>query len=202
MKHKLFTFCLLIGTSFLGKSQVVHAPQKMAKSKTYTLKLKTEKKTTNGYLSGINDSLLQLSTKRVTFSNSLIQDPSLKTYNYSEIEKVNIRKYGSVGRGMGLGILIGGGFGAIMGLVTYQSTPNGWFDFGPGINALGGAIFGMIPGFIIGGIIGSKMIKFNIHRNKEKFSDMKTSILEMALSKSGRLSKDSSTNSYVTPSNN
>ena len=202
MKHKFFALCFLLTACHQGKSQPVPTPQKMVKPKTFTLKLKTERKITYGYLSGINDSLIQLSTKRVTLSNSFIENPAYKTYTYAEVEKVNIRKYGSVGRGIGYGALIGGGVGGIVGLATYQRDPNGWFDFGPGINAIGGAIVGAIPGIIIGGILGLKMRKFNIHRNKEKFNEMKTFVLEMSINKRGYVAIDSSTNSYVAPSNN
>jgi hypothetical protein len=153
-----------------------------------------------GYLSGINDSLVQLSTNRTTFSNSIIENPSYKTYNYSEIEKVSIRKYGSVGRGIGYGALIGAGVGAILGLASYHRDPYSWFDLGPGVSAIAGASIGVIPGMIIGGLIGLKMRKFIIHRNKEKFNEMKTSILEMSINKRGHVAIDSSTNSYVAPS--
>ncbi|MEO9210371.1 MAG: hypothetical protein ABI208_04690 [Ginsengibacter sp.] len=178
-------------------SQTVPTSKKMVRPKTFTLKLRTEKKTTTKYLSGINDSLIQLSTKRVTFSNSIIENPSYKTYNYSEIEKVNIRTYGSVGRGIGYGALIGAGVGGIIGLASYHRDPYSWFDIGPGVSAIAGAIISVIPGMIIGGIIGSKSKKFFIHRNKENFGNMKTSILEMALSKNGHVARDSAINNYV-----
>ena len=107
--------------------------------------------------------------------------------------------------------MIGGGVGAIFGLATYKK-PNSddivrqfyqqLFDFGPGGNALVGGVVGAIPGAIIGGIIKSKSEKFFIHRNKENFENMRSTILEMTLSKNDYMTKDSSTNSYVAPSNN
>jgi hypothetical protein len=182
------------------KSQTIPTPQKVVRPKTFTLKLKTEKKLTYGYLSGINDSLLQLSTRRVTFSNHLVENSDYKTYTYAEVEKVNIRTHGSVGRGIVFGALIGGVFGAIIGLATYEKpVPNGFLtlDFGPGFSALIGAASGVITGGIIGGIIKSKSTKFFIHRNKTNFEKMRTTILEMALSKNGYTAKDSSVNNYV-----
>ena len=83
----------------------------------------------------------------------------------------------------------GGVAGAIIGFVTYDRTTN-WF--GPGFNAVATAIFVAIPGLIIGGVIGSKMTKFNIRGNKEKFKMMKYSILEMSAGHSRIAPKDSS----------
>ena len=92
MKQKFFALCFLTATFYVAKPQTVPSSQKIVKPKTFTLKLQTVRKITNGYLSGINDSLLQLSTKRVTFSNSFIENSDYKTYTYTEVEKVNIRK--------------------------------------------------------------------------------------------------------------
>ncbi len=187
MKRKLFALSFLMAAFYSAKPQTPQTPVKLAKTITLVTQLKNGETWNYGYLSGINDSSVQLSTKRVAFSNLSLGNPSYKTYNYGDIEKMKIRKYGSLGRGIGYGALIGAGFGAIVGLVTYQKPApgNGWFsslDFGPGFNALGGAILGILPGLIIGGIIGSKTMKFNIHGNKERFNDMKTIILEKAIS--------------------
>ena len=207
MKYKLFALCFLLTNCYLAKSQTVTTPKKMEEPKTFTLKLQTERKITNGYLSGINDSLLQLSTKRVTFSNPLVENSDYKTYTYAEVEKVNIRRYGSVGRGIGFGALIGGGVGVIFGLASYKKPdPNELFselfDFGAGGSALVGGFVGAITGAIIGGIIKSKSTKFFIRRNKKNFEDMRSDILEMSLSRNGHAAKDSSVNNYVPSSIN
>lgn len=194
MIHKFFTLCFLIPICYLAKSQTVSIPKKVENPKTFTLKIQSARKITNGYLSGINDSLIQLSTKRVTFSNSILENPSYKTYNYSDIENVNIRKYGSVGKGILYGALIGAGVGGLVGLASYHREADSWFDLGPGFSAAVGAIIGAIPGIIIGTIRGSQMRKFSIRRNKEKFKRMKTSILEMSLNNSRYVAKDSSVN--------
>lgn len=207
MKYKFFTVCFLLASCYFAKSQPVTTSQKMMKPKTYTLKLKTEKKTTNGYLSGINDSLLQLSTKRVTFSNPLHENSDRTTYPYAQLEKVNIRRYGSVGRGIAYGTLLGGAFGAIIGLITYKKPDpdNSFgqiFDFGAGFDAMIGGSLGAIAGAIIGGIIKSKSKKFFIQRNKKNFEDMSSHILEMSLRRNVQVAKDSSGNKYLHPSIN
>ncbi|MEO6136313.1 MAG: hypothetical protein ABIP35_14235 [Ginsengibacter sp.] len=190
MKQTFLVFYFLLTTCYLAKSQTVLVPKKIVRPKAFILKLQTEGKITTGYLSGINDSLIQLSTKRVTFSNSTMGNPSYGAFPYAEVETVKIRKYGSIGRGIGFGALIGAGVGGIIGLATYQRDPNSWFDLGPGINALAGAIIGAILGIIFGGIRGAQMKKFSISRNKENFEKMSASILEMALSKNGHAAKN------------
>ena len=190
MKYKFFALCFLLMICYLAKSQTVPTPKKMVRPKTFTLKLQTERKITYGYLSGINDSLIQLSTKRVTFSNSLIENTAYKKYTYAEVEKVNVRKYGSVGRGIGFGALIGAGVGGIIGYSSYTDGYSDGWDFGPGIDAAFGAIIGGIVGIVFGGIIGSKSKKFFIHRNKENIRKMKETILEMSLNKSKHVAKD------------
>lgn len=204
MKHKFFALCFLLTTFYLAKSQTVTAPQKIERPKTFTLKLKTERRIINGYLSGINDSVLQLSTKRVTFSNPVHENSDHITYTYAQLEKVNIRRYGSVGRGIAFGALIGGGVGAIIGLASYKKPdPDNIFgqifDFGPGFDAMIGGSLGAIAGAIIGGIIKSKSKQFFIHRNKQNFEDMSSHILEMSLRRNGHLAKDSSGNNYLHP---
>lgn len=194
MKQKFFALGFLLMTSCLVKAQDTSASLKKLRPKTFTVKLQTPKKIKYGFLAGINDSIIRLSYKRASFTDSLIEKPSYKTYNYNytDIEKVNIRKYGSIGKGIGFGALIGGGVGAIVGLISYHKDPNSWLDLGPGISALGGGILGVIPGIIIGGITGSKMMKFSIRRNKKNFEEMGATILEMALNKNDHVAKDSS----------
>lgn len=106
-------------------------------------------------------------------------DPNYKTYTYAEVEKINIRQYGSVSRGMAYGALIGGGVGGIIGLATYRREPGSVFDFGLGFNAMVGLFIGSLPGIVIGGIIGSKMRKFIINRKKVNFEKMRSTILDM-----------------------
>lgn len=178
MKRTFLVLCLLMSTSYLVKSQTQSDSQKIAKPKTFVIKLQTVKKTNYGFLSGLNDSIIEFSSKRTTFSGSTIEKRSYQTYNYADINKVRIRKYGKVGKGLEWGAAIGGGIGGIAGLLSYDKT-NDWF--GPGIGALAGSIAGALSGLIVGGLLGSKMIKFNIHRDQEKFRLMKAAILEMSL---------------------
>lgn len=67
MKLKFFAFSFLLMTCYPAMSQILFPFKKMGDAKRFTLKLETEKQTTNGFLSGINDSLVQLSTKAGRF---------------------------------------------------------------------------------------------------------------------------------------
>jgi hypothetical protein len=112
-------------------------------------------------------------------------NPSYKTYNYADIKKLSVWRYKSVGRGIGHGALIGGGTGGLTILLLYKKSTvgllgGGGLDFGRGMTARGGAILGTYLGVIIGGIVGSARLKFNIHRNKAQFNDMRTRVLEKA----------------------
>ena len=133
-----------------------------------------------GFLKSINDTSLQLSRRRIPFSNNDTLNVPGTIYHYMDIEQMKVWKYGKVGRGIGLGTLAGAGIGAIIGLISYQKTES-WFDFGPGFSALTGALVGAIPGAIFGTVIGIQKLKFNINRNKSNFNDMRKVVFEKAL---------------------
>ena len=82
-------------------------------------------------------------------------------------------------------LFFGAGIGSLLQLINPVDIV-GTFGGASGTSSPGpyrptGLISGLITGVVIGGLVGSKMRKFNIHRNKEKFGDMKSSILEMTL---------------------
>lgn len=68
---------------------------------------------------------------------------------------------GGFSRGVMIGSLTGLAVGAGIGAATYEKPKPrdfGTWDLdlgGPGVNALGGAFFGTLGGFIIGGVVGS-----------------------------------------------
>lgn len=184
MRRKLFTICLLMLTFSFAKSQPDSPLAKSDDNKTFLIHLQNGQKSDFGYLAAINDSALQLSHKRVKFSNSVKEDSSFKTYNYQNIESLGIGKYGQVGRGFLTGALVGFGTGGLTGI----AMAGGFIDAAD-IIILG--VIGAIPGTIIGGLLGSHKKKFNIKRNKENFHAMKNSVLEMALSSESQIIKDS-----------
>lgn len=63
-------------------------------------------------------------------------------------------------RGMGIGLLVGAGIGAAIGLASYEKPDCSQqqflcLDFGPGVAAAAGAVMFAVPGMVIGGIAGS-----------------------------------------------
>jgi hypothetical protein len=84
--------------------------------------------------------------------------------------------------GAGYGTLIGASLGALVGLLTYEKPEPGygqWFtiDFGPGANALGGAIVGAVGGFVIGGAIGESTGGDEIYKLSGKLRQQKLEII-------------------------
>ena len=185
MKRKIFAFCILMLAFSFAKSQSDTALKKPGTDKTFLVQLKNRDQSDFGYLAGMNDSALQVAYKRVKFSGSLKEDPAYKTYNYQNIERMRIGKYGSVGRGFGIGALAGFGAGGTMGAVFMGDS-----FFGAAAIFVFGVI-AAIPGTMIGGLLGSHKRKFNINRNKENFDHTKASVLETALSNNRHIPKDS-----------
>ena len=180
MKRNLLVMAFLIMGSSLAKAQPPSSNLVIAKPKTFVIKLHAVKKTAFGYLAGMNDTMIKFSSKRTALSDSIIEKQSYNSYHYSEIKEVKIRKYGSITRGIWIGGLVGAAFGSLMEpVVSNELTFGGAASTSGGSgNIMTGLISGLITGAIIGGIAGSGMRKFKIHRNKEKFRDMKSDILQ------------------------
>lgn len=76
------------------------------------------------------------------------------TLKSDEIQKITITKKSSIFKGMGFGLLIGGGSGALLGLASGDDDP-GWFSMTAGEKAaMGGLGFGIL-GALTGGVVGA-----------------------------------------------
>ncbi len=202
MKRNQLALAFLMMASCLAQAQTPAPAPSITKPKTFVIKLDAVKKTTYGYLYGMNDSMIKILSKRIAFSDSIIEKPSDNSYLYSEIAKVGVRKYGNVRRGILYFGLLGAGIGSLLQLINPVDI-GGTFGgvsvtSSPGAYKPTGLISGLITGVVIGALVGSKMRKFNIHGNKEKFGDMKSSILEMTLNvpKDSSYTSDESASSY------
>lgn len=87
-------------------------------------------------------------------------DQQLYNTSFRDIEKIKIRKQGSVGTMAVIGASTGALMGALIGYGMYQEpqpTTGSWYttDFGPGSSAAGGAFIGLLVGTIGGAILGS-----------------------------------------------
>lgn len=107
-----------------------------------------------GELLSVRDSSLVIST----LEDSDIKDLSTQTAGLiavrnQDIFHVILKGRSNILKGMGLGTLIGGGFGGFLGLASGDDPP-GWFSFTAGEKAAMGAIaFGAV-GFLVGTIAG------------------------------------------------
>jgi hypothetical protein len=186
MKRKLLVLTFLIIASSLAKAQISRPDSAVLKRKKFVAKIQTVQNVNDGFLAGIDDTTINLSPEPVTFRNSITDKPGNQSYYYSEIKNVRIRKYGSITRGILIGGSVGAAFGSLLQAVASNSLTFGSYDGGYATSdgsghLLTGLITGLITGALIGEFAGSKMRKFNIRRNKEKFRDMRSAILEMSL---------------------
>lgn len=178
MKKKIITGCLLVAASILANAQGGKPIKKLTMGKAYTTIIKTPDRVEHGYLAGVTDSSVLLSSKKIELSGNASPGISIRSIDYNKIETVGFRKSGRVLKTIGIGALIGGSTGALIGIVSYGSSGGGsGFDFGPGLSAVAGAGIGMATGILFGALLGSQKIKFTINRSKDQFKKMKEVVL-------------------------
>ena len=137
-----------------------------------------------GYLAAMADSGIVMLKSPVVFDQSLANS-NLNTIAYQNIKEVTMKRKGRVGRGILIGSVSGFLAGAVIGAVTYKPC-NGEFclDPGPGGQAIGVGFLGAIGGGIVGGIVGAGIKKtWPIGGKKNRFDDMKSSVLDMTYGK-------------------
>ena len=140
-----------------------------------------------GYLAAMADSGIVMLKTPVVFDHALASSTS-NVIPYQNISEVTFKRKGSVGRGFLIGTISGIVLGGITGYITYKKPDCKdalvCWDFGPGTDAAAGASLGAVSGAIIGGIIGAVAKKtFIIGGKKEKFHQMKTSVMDMTYRK-------------------
>lgn len=153
-------------------------------------------KKSTGYLANLSDSNLYLVSSPIHFG-SVKKNDHLSGYSYAHLEKIEIKRKGSAGRGAWQGALIGLASGAIVGFVlgddpvapSYNDPNNplgnlysniyNAFRMTAGEKAVAVGIAGAVTGSLIGVLVGSLVKKkFIIGRNKQKFHAMRENILE------------------------
>jgi hypothetical protein len=179
---------LLISLLFVFKQTVYASDSIPAKTIVYKAVAYTaDGKYNRGYLVDINDSTLSLAAKPLPFGVDNLKDP--QNHSYATLSYVQIKRKGSVGRGALYGALAGITVGVLSGLISgddpHVPPEQDFFGLGEalrmtaGEKALAGGIGLGICGTITGAIIGAiAKKKFIINGHKEKFTDMKTSILD------------------------
>lgn len=163
---------------------LLHAQEPVLK-KNYFLKAtiwETNRTVHHSYVADVTDTALLLTASPVTFRQSLLSPTML---NYQQVGEIELMRRGNVGRGLWKGIVIGTVSGGVVGAVTYRKCNDCWFDFGVGANIAAGAILGAAVGAVVGTISGALSRKFFvINGSKDKFDQMKLSVLDMAYRKS------------------
>jgi hypothetical protein len=151
--------------------------------KTYVLSLTTTKgEKTSGFLYDLSDSSLQVITQR---PRVLMQgSPGMVwEYPYQQIEKMRLRKKGSIGSGVVIGILGGAAIGALVGSFTTRTVPNyiNWFQidgYSTQSNAGNGTSIGALAGGLAGALAGILIHRsFIIKGSKERFSKMQEKMM-------------------------
>lgn len=139
-------------------------------------------KVRRGYIhsTGDSDIVFKISASGNTF---YAKDWLLSHCHVPNIEKIKLRRKGSVGKGIlvgaGVGFLFGGilGFAGIPDYGIFESLP-------PEENAMAGGLVFSFPGMIIGGIAGSFRIKIPINNNQFQYEKRKKVIAGYSIIKS------------------
>ena len=95
---------------------------------------------------------------------SIIDGKDTVVIRTRDAKHINIKRKGSVGRGIWIGLATGVGIGLIVGAATHEECEGGGcVDLGAGTSAVGGAILGALPGAVVGAICGSVPHTFKIN---------------------------------------
>ncbi len=182
---KQFSFLLL---SILLVTTIYAQDQRKPRRMTLKLTLiDSIQRVDHGYLAAMADSGLVMLKSPVVFDQQLSTTTS-NMVPYQNISQVTVRRKGRVGRGILIGGLSGMFLGGVIGYISYKPVNCEGalicFDFGPGYDAAAGASIGSLAGAVIGGIIGSLAKKtWTIGGKKNRFDDMKSSVMDMTYGK-------------------
>jgi hypothetical protein len=135
-----------------------------------------------GYLQSVGDSTVYIAPIPLPFNGYGNNNVSTRAFKYEQISQVSLRRAGSTGRGILIGIISGAATGAAVGLISGDDRRKGagWciMCFSAGEKAAGlGVLFGFTGG-LIGGIVGGAAHKtFVVKSKKEKFDEFKWSLI-------------------------
>ena len=166
----LFSLCCLLQFYFASEISAQTGMRKVLK-----VTMNTDSGRVTGYIYNITDSTVTISRDFIAYNDSTSATfVPVRTFHYGNINSVSNVRRGSIP----LGALVGAGAGALIGLASYQKPePEGWFyfDFGPGVHALAGAILGIPVGTLVGVLVHKK--KFHINKDINRFQTFKSNVL-------------------------
>ncbi|MBA2744957.1 MAG: hypothetical protein H0U44_01910 [Flavisolibacter sp.] len=108
----------------------------------------------NDYLVQVNDSTIALSQNPQPFGLPSYHAASLHNINYSDIDQIQLKRKGAVGRGILTGVIVGGALGVITGFGSGNDNRSELIQFSAGEKAFSLGIAGGLAGGIIGGVLG------------------------------------------------
>jgi hypothetical protein len=133
-----------------------------------------------GYLSSISDTSVYISSLPVKFNGYAHPNANVPGISYNQIDDVRLRRTGSTGRGILIGVVAGALTGAIIGYASGDDTYDGnsilgcIFCFTAGEKAAAAGVGLGVAGGLIGGIVGALTHKtFIIKSKKEKFDELR-----------------------------
>lgn len=144
---------------------------------TYEVKLKLlngDKE--EGYLKKVTDS-----TVVYTYDKTPVGAPAHaydKVIGYHNLAMVSLRRKGAVGRGALIGAVVGAGVGAIGGFASGDDPPGELFSYSAGDKAGFLAILAVVPGALVGAIVGSSSQKFPVDGRKDGLKSLQQMIHE------------------------
>ncbi len=113
----------------------------------------------------------------------------LYAINPGLIKSVRVGRSKQAGKGLAIGVLAGSVGGALIGYATYDDSPNDWFDFGPGFNALGGAIIGTLIGGLTGLVVTLAPARYTIDGNRNNYKAMQLKFYKRLAKKDRKVKK-------------
>lgn len=174
----LIVFAGLLLQSAIAQDSLVLKPATYKATITFT-----DKRFVQDYLVDFTDTSLLTRSSPFRF-RYYSNNSNAVSVPYTQIDNVVIKRKGNGGRGALIGLFSGAALGGIIGAITYKDCDGCLFDFGIGFDIGVGAFLGSMGGTLTGLIIGSLMKKrFIINGQRDKFEQMKLSVIDMAYRK-------------------
>jgi hypothetical protein len=150
-----------------------------------------DKKETKGWLSTINDSVVQISSRPKHFGDTRIANATLKDIDYKQVAVIKLKRSNGAGRGAIIGAVCGFIIGAAAGFIAgddpHVPASQDYFGIGEAFRMTAtekAALLGISGAAVMSGagaLIGTFAKKtFIIGGKKEKFDEMRINVLDKA----------------------
>lgn len=131
-----------------------------------------------GYLKKVTDStIVYTDNKTPVGAPALASD---KSVGYAELAKVRLLRKGAVGRGMLIGVVVGAAFGVVAGFAGGKD-PESFLTSDENAAVFG--VLGILPGALVGALIGHIGKTFHINGTKERLAALQQVVSEKVYGK-------------------